>query len=719
MDYLGLVVESARRSLVNPIKNTKWPPRNGLNNGLVLDQVGESVWNPRPNVYRYGLRDHYNAGNGLKKQSSPRDVQFAKDTSGNYLVFRVEKKDGRTQYCPVRKGSSAKGYCIDGLDNALFAVTAGHRDWRNMSVRDIRIARGVLTVTMENSMGKDSYAIIRINDDGVKLVEDVVNGKHGLVIDRLSDLIGSKYMIPIESTDDVGNSSHWIDVDEGRRSDTFGHIDDNDVFHFDYKKWCLRIARQIVGTVREMVDAQLKTADKDSTGVVELLPGLAIEITDGTVEDVSVALNNPSNCRNWIVKPLADELRSHDALAHSGRQKRGHIGYEFAKDFISGTFDPSGCLFKIHISKGFEDPDRPVYESVFNPRPSTRVVLWDDYAFDDNDSRDWGDSWRMFLKHGIDNLHGNGAYIAIREMDRWCVLVPSSNNNGPLFHDLRDVVEAVCSDWRDALGFTITLDRGALEVYAHGPQQRGATYTIIGLNKDGVNLLDAIRHGEGHGILIDIFNTEELIGSKYMIPIKSDGDVGCPRETDVDESDDGNSAKVKDWSYLEDEGYYWRDDGIAPIEGMIVMLEELINRYFHPLKYRIIPHVDRIEIIVKSVRKRGTWPVPMPSYQRCTDGVNAILGEGHALGWECVGPYPSEFGNPPGGEDYILRHLKDKYGAMESAFSQDDGEGPALRFTLKSQDPKKVYGRDATAEELQDAEPADDLRNEMDEFGSI
>ena len=397
MDYLGLVVESARQSLVNPIKNTKWSPRNGLNNGLALDQVGESVWNPRPNVYRYDLQDHYNAGNCLKKQSSPRDVQFAKNTSGNYLVFHVEEKAGHTQYWPVRKGSSANGYCIDGLDNAMFAVTAGHRDWRNMSVRDIRIARGVLTVTMENSMGKDSYAIIRINDDGVKLVEDVVTGKHGLLIDRLSDLIGSKYMIPIESTDDVGN----------------------------------------------------------------------------------------------------------------------------------------------------------------------------------------------------------------------------------------------------------------------------------------------------------------------------------PRETDVDESDDGNSAKVKDWSYLEDEGYDWREDGIAPIEGMIVALEDRINKYFHPLKYRIIPHVDRIEIIVKSVRKRGTWPVPMPSYQRCTEGVNAILAEGHALGWECVGPYPSKFGNPPGGEDYILRHLEDKYGAMESAFSQDDGEGPAIRFTLESQDPKKVHGRDATAEELQAAEPAVDLRNEMDWFGSI
>ena len=107
----------------------------------------------------------------------------------------------------------------------------------------------------------------------------------------------------------------------------------------------------------------------------------------------------------------------------------------------------------------------------------------------------------------------------LEKTDR-CSLVFSSNNDGPLFHDLRDVVEAVCSDWRDALGFTITLDRGALEVYAHGPYQNGTTYTIIGLNKDGVNLLDAIRHGNGHGILIDIFNIEDLIGSKYMIPIE-------------------------------------------------------------------------------------------------------------------------------------------------------------------------------------------------------
>lgn len=158
-----------------------------------------------------------------------------------------------------------------------------------------------------------------------------------------------------------------------------------------------------------------------------------------------------------------------------------------------------------------------LHESVFNPRPGTSVVLWDDHDLDDDN----GDSWRMFLKDGIENLNGNGVYIVIDGCERFGLVTPSDSNwpdsGSPLFYDLREAVEAACSDWRSAQGFTITLDRGALEVYAQGPQQSGTTYTIIGLNKDGVNLLDDILDGKGDGVMIGDY--KDLVGSKYMLPI--------------------------------------------------------------------------------------------------------------------------------------------------------------------------------------------------------
>lgn len=158
-----------------------------------------------------------------------------------------------------------------------------------------------------------------------------------------------------------------------------------------------------------------------------------------------------------------------------------------------------------------------LHESVFNPRPGTSVVLWDDYDLGDYDlDDDNGNSWRMFLENGIENLNGNGVYIVIDECERFSLVTPSDSGS-PLFYDLREAIEAACSDWHSAQGFTITLDRGALEVYAHGPQQSGKTYTIIGLNEDGVNLLDDFCDGKGDGIMIDDF--KDLVGSKYMVPI--------------------------------------------------------------------------------------------------------------------------------------------------------------------------------------------------------